>query len=80
MLADALASFAARVGALEALFAGGGAIPPPPPTLEAGPGAAVVAPPAGAAVAATEQEIWLRLVERYQKLRAPEFLGGADHW
>ena len=73
-------AFATR---MEALFAGGG-ITPPPRTPEApaqtGAGAAVMAPvvPPEAATTAAEQEIWLRLVERYQKLRAPEFSGGSD--
>ena len=38
---------------------------------------APVVPPEAAAAAA-KQEIWLRLVERYQKLRAPEFSRGSD--
>jgi len=80
LVAATLTAFATR---MEALFAGGG-VTPPPRTPEApaqtGAGAAVMAPvvPPEAAAAAAEQEIWLRLVERYQKLRAPEFSGGSD--
>ena len=29
-------------------------------------------------VPAIDQEAWLRLVERYQKFRAPKFQGGSD--
>ena len=58
--------------------------PPPPPA-----GPAVVQPeptvaaaiyPVGAvtAVSPLDHEAWVRLVERYQKLRVPEFQGGAD--
>ena len=80
LVAATLTAFATR---MEALFAGGG-VTPPPRTPEApaqpGAGAAVIAPvvPPEAAAAAAEQEIWLCLVERYQKLRAPEFSGGSD--
>ena len=27
---------------------------------------------------AIDQEVWLRLIERYQKFRAPDFQGGSD--
>ena len=81
LIAAAFAPFAAR---MEAFLAGGGVTPPiQTPDTAPGPGEAVVAPPAGAGAAiaaeiAAEQEAWLRLVERFQKLRAPEFSGGAD--
>jgi hypothetical protein len=55
--------------------------PPPPPAGPAvvQPEPAVVQPDmAVSAVSSADQEAWLRLVERYQKLRAPEFHGGAD--
>ena len=81
LIAAAFAPFAAR---MEAFLAGGGVTPPPQtPDTAPGPGAAVVAPPAGAGAAlapeiAVEQEACFRLVERFQKLRAPEFSGGED--
>ena len=46
---------------------------PPPPPLEplVGPVAAVITP-------VEEQESWMKIIERYQKLRTPEFQGGSD--
>jgi hypothetical protein len=43
----------------------------PPPELPVIPIAADVAP-------ATEQEHWMRMIEIYMRLRAPEFQGGCD--
>ena len=38
----------------------------------------VVTPPPPVDDRVAEQEAWLRLVERYQKLKAPEFHGSSD--
>ena len=78
LIAAAFAPFAAR---MEAFLAGGRVTPPPQtPDTAPGPGATVMAPPAGAGAAmaaeiAAEHKVRLRLVERFQKLRAPEFQG-----
>ena len=57
-------------------------LPPPPPPegpTIAQPASPVVQPGVVVpAVSAADQEAWLRLIERYQKLRAPKFQGGAD--
>lgn len=70
-LIDLLAPLTARMGAIEEMMARGGA-----PTLPAReppvPPAVPVATPVG------EHEAWMRLIERYQKLRVPEFQGGSD--
>ena len=55
-----------------------GFVPPPPAAPE--PAVAAVEEPvaAMAAVSRADQEMWMRLVERYQKMRAPEFQGSTD--
>ena len=81
VLIDLLAPLATQMGAIHALLAGVGVTPPQPsPEAPPAPEATIIPPvitPA-VAVASAEQEVWLRLNELYQKLRAPEFSGGSD--
>ena len=72
----------ARIQAMEERFAAS-PIPAPQPQPVVQPVVAAVVPPGGQPavdpqlqLAAPEQ--WLRLIERFQKMRAPEFQGGSD--
>ena len=74
----------ARMQAMEERFAAG---PRPAPQPVVQPGVQpelhpveqpTVIPQIQLVPAATEQESWLRLIERFQKMRAPEFQGGSD--
>ena len=86
-LVDLMAPLIARMTAIEELVTTHIAppTPPPPPPVAQQPGIPAVpvrerppeVTPAAIPLAvpdrATEQEAWLRMVERYQKMRAPEF-------
>ena len=73
IVADLLAPFAAR---MDAFFAAGTPPTPPAPVTPVPEVTAGVA--AVPKAAAAEQEAWMRLIERYQKLRAPDFAGVPD--
>ena len=75
-LIDLLAPLTDRLRAVEDFMSG--FVPPPPAAPE--PAVAAVEEPvaAMAAVSRADQEMWMRLVERYQKMRAPEFQGSTD--
>jgi len=70
-LIDLLAPLTDRLRAVEDFMSG--FVPPPPVAPE--PAVAAVEEPVAAmtAVSRADQEMWMRLVERYQKMRAPEF-------
>ena len=79
ILIDLLAPLAARLAVLEKLVAR--FVPPPPPEgpAVAQPAPSVVQPDMVVPVVSSAcQDAWLRIVEKYLKLGAPEFQGGAD--
>jgi len=69
-LIDLLAPMTARMQALEDRLAGGREASPPRRQT--------IVPQVQLAAPAIDQEAWLRLIERYQKFRAPDFQGGSD--
>ena len=75
ILMEVLTPFTARIEALEARLT-----PTPPPTPT--PTVILAPPPPTVPVVMAPrpdgQEQWMRLIERYQKLRAPEFQGGFE--
>lgn len=89
-IAALLQPLTARLGAIEQFMAAstGGHTPTPPPqtrTPTVSGTDPVTATPGVAAAPTGRQEDWLRLIERYQKLKAPNFQGTqtplvADKW
>ena len=84
VLTEMLTPFAVRMGDMEGAIARLAATPqhtPQPPEIGVAPIPLVPTGTAHVGVAApgpVGQEQWMRLIERYQKLRAPEFQGGFD--
>ena len=84
VMTEMLTPFATRIGAMEGAITRLTATPsttPTPPEIPAAPFqyVPVVTAPTGVTTPGTDgQEQWLRVIERYQKLRAPDFQGGFD--
>ena len=68
-LVDLLAPLVTGIEAYEHFMSTRGVAPPPE---------APVTPVATDVAPATEYECWMRMIQRYLRLRAPEFLGGFD--
>ena len=79
ILIDLLAPLEARLTIIEELIARFAQPPPPEAPAVAQPEPAIMQPDVVVpGVSSADQEAWLRIVERYLKLGAPEFEGGSD--